>query len=118
MDKLLFINIEDEERDLILSFAFHDDRLGVKSLILQRTPSFEFALPDYERGVKVSMEGGAEYDDNLLQKVEINNGFLHLSAQHESYNIDISKLSEEDISDMIEIIHKLNFDANFTVNIT
>ena len=117
MDKLLFISIEDKNPDLILSFAFHDDRSGVKSLILQRAPPFEFALPDYERGVEVSMEGGTEYDNNLLQKVVINKGTMHLSAQHESYDIDISNLSENDIAGIVEIINKQNFDSNFTVKI-
>ena len=117
MDKLLFISIEDKNPDLILSFAFHDGKSGVKSLILQRAPPFEFALPDYERGVEVSMEGGAEYDNNLLQKVDINKDTMLLSAQHESYEIDISNLNENDITCMIEIINKQNFDLKFTVKI-
>ncbi len=117
MDKLLFISIEDEKPDLILSFAFHDEISGVKSLILQRAPSLEFALPDDERGVKVSMEGDYEYEKNLLQKVNITNGTIHLLAQHGEHEVDISTLSENDISAMVEIINKQNFDSNFIVNI-
>ena len=117
MDKLLFISIEDEKPDLILSFVFHDDRSGVKSLILQRAPSLEFALPDYERGVEVSMEGDPEYDNNLLQEVDIKNGTIHLVAQHGTHEVDISNLGENDISGMVEIINKQNFDSNFTVKI-
>ena len=64
MEKLLFISIEDEKPDLLLSFAFHDEIFGVKSLLLQRTPSLEFVLLDYERGVKVSMDGDPEYENN------------------------------------------------------
>lgn len=117
MGKLLFISIEDEKPDLILSFAFHDEIFGVKSLILQRAPSLEFALPDYERGVEVSMEGDPEYENNLLQKVDTINGTIHLLAQHGEHEVDISSLSENDVSGMVDIINKQNFDSNFTVNI-
>jgi len=57
MGNVSLITTEDGD-DLIVSFAVqeHDD-FDVKSLTLIRTPQYEFALYDSERGVNVS------YDD-------------------------------------------------------
>lgn len=41
MHKVEFISLEEDDKDLIVSFAIEDSRLGVKSLILHRTLFFE-----------------------------------------------------------------------------
>ena len=51
-----FITNEDGD-DLIVSFAIPiDDAGNIKSLTLLRTPKYEFALEESDRGVKVSYE--------------------------------------------------------------
>jgi len=51
-----FITNEDGD-DLVVSFAIPTDDSGnVKSLTLLRTPKHEFAMEEFERGVKVSYE--------------------------------------------------------------
>ena len=117
MDKVQFVNIEDEEPDLVLSFALDDEELGVKSLILQRTPVYESLLPDYERGVQVSMEGDEEYENNLLKEIQIENGVVRLSALRRNYVVDTSRIGKEELEEMINFINKLNFDSSFKVNI-
>ena len=57
MELVSFISIEDEPPDLILSFAIWQPELDdIRSLILLRTPEYEFILDEAERGVKVSDE--------------------------------------------------------------
>jgi hypothetical protein len=57
MELVSFISIEDEPPDLILSFAIWQPELeDIRSLILLRTPEYEFILDETERGVKVSDE--------------------------------------------------------------
>ena len=61
MELVSFINIEDDPPDLILSFAIWQPELDdIRSLILLRTPEYEFILDETERGVKVSDEAFSE----------------------------------------------------------
>tara|TARA_R110001583_G_C5653711_1_gene408972 strand:- start:41 stop:349 length:309 start_codon:yes stop_codon:yes gene_type:complete len=56
MENVSFISIDDEGIDLILSFAVYDlDPGDIESLILMRTPSYEFFQEEHERGVSVSL---------------------------------------------------------------
>jgi len=71
MERVQFIEIDDEEPDLILSFALDDSALGIKSLVLQWTPKYEVLVPEYERGVHVSLEGDENIERNLLVSVKI-----------------------------------------------
>ena len=54
--KVQFINLEEDDKDLIVSFAVDDKEFGMKSLILHRTLFFEEMLDEEEKGVKVSLE--------------------------------------------------------------
>ncbi|MCP4321706.1 MAG: hypothetical protein GY787_07620 [Alteromonadales bacterium] len=57
MENVSFINIEDDDIDLILSFAVYDsDPCDIETLILMRTPSYECFLEEHERGVSVSFK--------------------------------------------------------------
>lgn len=61
----------EDQDDLIVSFAISDeeDPTGVVSLILLRTPQYEFVFEVYERGVKVSHEAWPERKHDLLERV-------------------------------------------------
>jgi hypothetical protein len=67
-----FITTEDGD-DLIVSFAIATPVPGdVVSLTLLRTPKFEFALPDDERGVSVSHESFPQRDGlEHLQRIRV-----------------------------------------------
>ena len=89
----------------------------MKSLILQRTPAYESLLPDYERGVQVSMEGDEEYDNNLLSEIKIENDLVRLSTLRKKYVVDTSRVEKEKLEEMIGFIKKMNFDSSFKVKI-
>ena len=57
MHLVKFINLEEYENDLIVSFAVSDGEQDISSLILLRTLLYEELLEKYERGVHVSFEG-------------------------------------------------------------
>jgi hypothetical protein len=66
MESVSFISIEDEPPDLILSFAiWQPDLEDIRSLILMRTPEYEFVLDETERGVKVSDEAWLDDEDDI-----------------------------------------------------
>ena len=116
MDRVQFIGVEDEEQDLVLSFAL-DDECGVKSLILQRTPALEVLLSEYERGVQVSMEGDEYLENNLLKEIAIKEEIVVISALQRSYKLSISQVENEELQEMLKFIDKLNFDSSFKVSI-
>ena len=68
MENASFITNEDGD-DLIVSFAIPtDESVDVKSLTLLRTPKYEFALDESERGVKVSFEDFHDGRNEFLKK--------------------------------------------------
>ena len=71
MERVSLITVESGD-DLILSFAVqrHDDPSEIESLILMRTPKYEFILEEHERGVEVSFERHEDDQDDYLQKVD------------------------------------------------
>lgn len=115
MEKAEFVSIEDDEPDLILSFALRDDDRGVKSLTLLRTPLYEGILPPEERGVHVSMEGGREDHGNMLEEIHIDNNRVRIHASYERYDVDISAIEKSEHDKMIQIVKQLNFDSCFRV---
>ncbi len=44
---------------------------GIRSLILMRTPEYEFVLDETERGVKVSDEALLDDEDDMLENINI-----------------------------------------------
>ena len=116
MDRVQFISIEDKEPDLILSFALDNGEMGVKSLVLLRTHRYEVLLPEYERGVHVSMEGDEDPENKLLLEVSVNKGTATISTQKKSYELDISRVEETELEEMLIIIQKLNFDSSFKMS--
>ena len=116
MNVAQFISIEDEGTDLILSFAIDDETLGIRSLILMRTPKFEMLIPEDERGVSVSFEGQSEYDQNdLLVKANIFKDQAAFVTRDNKYEVDISRIDSSDKKDMLQLLNKMNFDASFEV---
>ena len=115
MQKAEFISIEDDEPDLILSFALHSDDGGVKSLILMRTPLYENILPPAERGVKVSMEGDWKNDRDMLKKISVDKILVKIATSERKYEVDISSIEEVEISKIRKFVKVLNFDSCFKI---
>jgi len=77
MELVSFISIEDNPPDLILSFAIWQPELEeIRSLILMRTPEYEFMLDEVERGVNVSVDKEEiEQAKTILQRMNFDNHF-------------------------------------------
>lgn len=112
-----FIAIEEDEKDLILSFAIKDDETGVKSLILHRTLFFEEFIPEDERGVKVSLEGESfpEESLNMLESIEIAENEIKIKAKYRSYLVNISKIDKADKLELKSLVAKQNYDNRFKI---
>jgi len=114
-----FISLEEDEKDIFISFVIPDKEIGVKSLILHRAFFFEEILDEEEKGVKVSLEGEESEQDylNTLIKIEIKNKKIKIVSKFSEYNLDISRIDDTDINDMIKLLEKQNYDSRFTIEI-
>ncbi|MGR9012294.1 MAG: hypothetical protein ACU83U_01480 [Gammaproteobacteria bacterium] len=112
-----FINLEDDDKDLIVSFAVDDGNQGIKSLILHRQLFFEGLLPDEERGVIVSFEGDSfeQEDFNMLISIKISNLIIEIKSTHREYLLDISNLGDKEKENLVKLLNKQNYDNRFTI---
>jgi hypothetical protein len=119
MERVEFFNLEEDENDLIVSFAIAHDYIGVKSLILHRTILYEEVLDEEDRGVRVSMEGENLKSDNrdLLQNFRIDDNEIEIVATFSKYNLDISRIDSSEVADMLELVRKQNHDERFTIQV-
>lgn len=114
-----FINLEEDDKDLIVSFAVDDTEMGVKSLILHRTLLLEHIFDESERGVMVSLEG--DYFDNensnVLINIKISDKEIHITSSFREYDLDISHIEKSEIEEMQRLLNKQNYDNSFTIQI-
>jgi hypothetical protein len=106
-----FMSFEEDDKDLIISFAIPDEALGVKSLILHRTLFFEEVLDEEEKGVKVSLEGTL----NTLVKIEIKGPEVIICSKFSEYVLDLSRIDASDKSHLIRLLMKQNHDERFLI---
>ncbi len=114
-----FINCEEDDKDIIVSFALYDSETTIKSLILHRTFFFEEFLDENERGVNVSLEGD-HFDQenfNTLKSIKIRKSDIEIVATFREYKLDISKIDKSDIDEMLSLLNKQNYDNRFTIDI-
>lgn len=115
MELVSFISIENEPPDLILSFAIWQPELeGIKSLILMRTPQFEFILDESERGVKVDEEPFSDEID-LLKEIEFGDSHVKIISDCHQFDLDLRKVDKEDIERAMAFLKKMNFDNRFEI---
>ena len=120
MDIVEFMTIEENEKDLILSFAIDDEDGFIKSLILHRTLFYEFVLPDEERGTKVSLEGDQLDEEHLntLECFEFDVPVLRIKSRFRSYEIDARNLEAEEFERIKKSLARQNYDGRFEVKFT
>jgi hypothetical protein len=118
MELVSFISTE-AGFDLVLSFAVQDpdNAMDIESLILLRTPKFEFVLDDHERGVKVSFERYGDEED-YLEEVRFSHQdlTLEIKTREHKYELDLRKVDRKELSAMRKLLHKLNFDHRVTLH--
>ncbi|MGB7769649.1 MAG: hypothetical protein WBN22_12450 [Verrucomicrobiia bacterium] len=114
MERVAFITVDTGD-DLVLSFAVQcqDDASEIESLILMRTPKYEFILEEYERGVTVSF--GHFEEDDLLQKFNYSaeDGIVYIQTKSRKYELDVHKVDVSDIMKMRKLLKKMNYDQSF-----
>ncbi len=118
MELVSFINIEDNPPDLILSFAIWQPELEeIRSLILMRTPKYEFILDEAERGVNVSDEAWRDDKDDILKEIEFGDDFVRIITKHHQFELDLRKVDKEEIGQAKTFLERMNFDSCFEMRI-
>ncbi|MHC4070540.1 MAG: hypothetical protein ACYTGS_00685 [Planctomycetota bacterium] len=118
MENVWFITNEDGD-DLIVSFAIPIDVSGnVKSLTLLRTPKYEFALDESERGVKVSFEDFPDDRNELLKKLKIKDNTVSITTDYGIHMVNIENVDPMEIHESERILKKMNFDGRFELKIS
>ena len=116
MERVAFITVETGD-DLILAFAVqcHDDPSEIESLILMRTPKFEFILEEHERRVTVSFERHGEDQDDYLQKFdyEERDAIVRIQTSSRQYELDVHKVDPDELKQMRKILKRMNYDQKF-----
>jgi len=116
MERVSFITVETGD-DLILSFAVqcHDDPSEIESLILMRTPKYEFIFEEHERGVGVSFERHADDEDHYLQKIDYveADAIVRIQTSSREYELDVRKVDADDLKKMRKILKRMNYDQKF-----
>ena len=122
MDIVSFINLEEDDKDLVLSFALDDGGGAVRSLVLHRALFFENLLPEEERGTKVSLEGQElEYGKehlNTLEEFECAGTTLRIKSRFSRYRLDAGRLDAEEFKVIKQALERQNYDARFQIKFT
>ena len=114
-EPVLFITAEEGD-DLIVAFAIETSEPGdVKSLILLRTPEFEFILEDREHGIKVSHDDQPEVENGLLRRIRMAPQVVTIESTHKRYELDVSRVDREELAEACRILRQMNFDNRFTL---
>jgi len=117
--KVQFLSLEEDDKDLIVSFALDDAEMGVISLILLRTLFYEELMDEKERGVKVSLEGDEmELEHlNVLKSITIRADEIEIKSLFREYHLDTSTIEETEKKNMVGLLKKQNYDNRFTIQI-
>ena len=103
--------------DLILAFAVQhrEDPSAIESLILLRTPKYEFLLEEHERGVKVSFDRHEDDEDDFLQKFDYAeaDAMVRVQTSSHEYELDLRKVGAGDLEKMCKALKKMNYDQKF-----
>ena len=116
MERVDFMTNESGD-DLIVSFALSQGEPGeIRSLILQRTPKYEFIFDESERGVRFSDE--AYWDEgDWLRSIDFSREIVRIETQHHEYTLDVSGVEARELKQAERILRKMNFDDAFILRI-
>jgi hypothetical protein len=118
MEIVSFMDVEETDKDLIISFALDMGDGYIKTLLLHRTLFCEFIMPEDERGTKVSMEGCEITEDhlNVLENVIFDGNVMKIKARFSSHEINLQKVEQEEVEEMKASLKRHNFDDRFVIN--
>ncbi len=116
MEQVAFMTNESGD-DLIVSFALSQGEPGeIRSLILLRTPKYEFLLDESERGVSFSDEARLEEGD-WLRSIDFSREIVRIETRHHEYTLDVSGVAARELKQAERILRKMNFDDAFILRI-
>ncbi|WP_376697568.1 hypothetical protein [Wenzhouxiangella sp. EGI_FJ10305] len=122
MHTVSFIHLEEDDKDLILSFVLDEGGGFIRSLMLHRALFFESFLPEEERGTKVTLEGeelGYEQENlNTLEEFEFAGATLRMRSRFRHYELDAGKLDPEEFKAIKQALERQNHDARFQIKFT
>lgn len=85
----------------------------IRSIILMRTPEFEFLLDESERGVAVSDEIWTNDEEDRLNKIELRDDIIKITTNYHQFELDLRKIDKEEVDQAKAILQKMNFDHSF-----
>ena len=111
-----FIDFEDDPPDLSVSFAIGLGDWEIESLILSRTPTFEWMLPAEERGVAVCFdEDGSELVLPRLTKFSFANARAEVVSSRRTFDLDLRRVDPDELEQAFAVLRKMNFDNRFAL---
>jgi hypothetical protein len=112
-----FITTEADD-DLVVAFAISlSDPGEIASLILQRTPKFEFLLLPEERGLVVSHEAFPDEDRELATRIVVNGSEIDIDTTVRTYRIDISAVDPEEVIDARKVLRRMHRFGGFRLDL-
>lgn len=111
-ERVAFLTMESDE-DLIVSFVLLRGGLeDVRSLILMRTPKYEFMLDPSERRVHVSHEDYWDEED-WLRSIRFAGDRVEIETDLRQYELDIRGVDPDEIREAHRVLKLMNFDDSF-----
>jgi len=117
--KVRSIVLEENDKDLVISFVLLDPKLGASTLTLIRTQFYEELLNDEMKGVHISMTRDSLQEEvfNTLTSINISDDNIDISSSLDEYHLDVSDISAIDMKKMLLLLNKQNSDNQFTLNV-
>jgi hypothetical protein len=117
VEQVEFITTESGD-DLVVSYALSAGEPGkIRSLVLQRTPKYEFLFDKSERGVRFSDEDSWDEDD-MLQSIEISQDVIYLQTLKRECALDIRGVDKKELKRAEKVLRKMNYDGAFKLRIS
>ncbi len=119
MHKVKFITLDEDDKDLMITFAIEDSDMGVRSVILLRTLFGENLLDEDERGVHVSIEGVTKDEEypNLLKRIKIEPSKIEITSVFNKFEINTSQVESTEIDELKLLLQKQNYDNRFITQV-
>jgi hypothetical protein len=112
-----FISTETGD-DLIIGYAIGaEDATNVRSLILQRTPRFEFLQPPEDRGVVISHESFPDSERELLRSVVVRGSRVEFRSSLRRYEIDLAHVDPEELAEAREVLLQMHRLGGFDLDL-
>ena len=77
--------------------------------------NFERILDEAERGVSVSLEAKTDEDFDMLEVVMLEANSVTIKTQETKYDLDVSRVDPDELSEMKVLMERMNFDAGFRI---